>query len=386
MDDKQKQHLESQLSAYLDNELSERERQEVEAFLAEYAEARTLLAELRATIAMVQKLPRAKASDQLMEDLRGRLERDALLGHEPVSEPAARGSGSGRRWIAAAAVIVLALVTGYMMGPFSRTATPKHDLFASREHKPAAPAKDNFDVIWTDQQVKKEVQSELPIAKQKAEETSDASAEMAQRQIPLAMEAASNKTSVNAPVAPAAAAPAGNLKNESTPASVPSVETESKNIELLFADDVTWEKTLRQTQAITREHHGSFKIVGGNIAGFGDKPGDGTEVTMEVELTFSDVSKMDQAFSQITAQVHSNPTVSASQPLQLASKPSGDLLTAASAPSLLSQANQAVAVVPTTKPAQASQTKAGYVLRVRAKTTAMTSRPAETTPVSGPSN
>src|SRR5687767_14842318 len=112
MDEKQRQHLESQLSAYLDNELSERERLEVEAFLAEYADARALLTELRATISVVQKLPRAKASEQLVERLRTRMERDALLGPAHVDEPAQRGSFAfGPRWIAAAAVIVLTFVT-----------------------------------------------------------------------------------------------------------------------------------------------------------------------------------------------------------------------------------------------------------------------------------
>ena len=80
MDEKKRQQLEGQLSAYLDNELSETERAEIEAFLAEYEEARELLAELRATIEIVKQLPRAKASDQMMDGLRARLERDALLG------------------------------------------------------------------------------------------------------------------------------------------------------------------------------------------------------------------------------------------------------------------------------------------------------------------
>lgn len=111
--------FEAQLSAYLDGELSERQRAEVEGRLASDLQARRLLDELKATIKAVQGLPRATASDELLESLRTRMERRALLGEGGAAErPPARRSGPALRWLATAAVIGLAFVATYLMWPF----------------------------------------------------------------------------------------------------------------------------------------------------------------------------------------------------------------------------------------------------------------------------
>lgn len=115
MDAKQRQALEEQLSAYLDGELTAEQRARVETFLAENEDARRLLDELQSNIAALQSLPRAKASDVFTEELRSRLERRALLGGDRGSEirPPSLPSRFGR-WVAAAAVVAMAMVGGYV--------------------------------------------------------------------------------------------------------------------------------------------------------------------------------------------------------------------------------------------------------------------------------
>ncbi|MHC4672170.1 MAG: anti-sigma factor family protein [Planctomycetota bacterium] len=116
MNPDRQQKLEEQLSAYLDGELNPQQRQEVEDFLAQDPQARTLLQELRATINTVRSMPRAKASTELMDGIRARLERQALLGEpEPIEAPPPRSYRYVGRWIAAAAVIVLSFTAAYMM-------------------------------------------------------------------------------------------------------------------------------------------------------------------------------------------------------------------------------------------------------------------------------
>lgn len=112
------ENLEQLLSAYLDGELSEAQRRQVEARLREDdGAARRLLEELRATVNAVQSLPHAQAPAELMSQMRTRLERQALLGEQTsdrvVGEPF--GSTSRMRTMAAAAVIALAFFAGYVI-------------------------------------------------------------------------------------------------------------------------------------------------------------------------------------------------------------------------------------------------------------------------------
>lgn len=114
MDAERREYLEMQLSAYLDGELSPQEQAEVEAWLAAEPDARRLLAQLRATAEAVHSLPRARASEELLGNLRIRLERRALLDAAPPAEPVRRASGgSWGRWAAIAAVIALTFTAGY---------------------------------------------------------------------------------------------------------------------------------------------------------------------------------------------------------------------------------------------------------------------------------
>lgn len=113
--------LESMLSAYLDGELTDAQRAEVEAFLTEDADARQLLDDLRATVAGLKALPRARASDEFADAFRAHLERRALLGSEsPRRTPRVSPPLSIGRRFAAAAVIVLAVTAGYVTWSFTR--------------------------------------------------------------------------------------------------------------------------------------------------------------------------------------------------------------------------------------------------------------------------
>jgi hypothetical protein len=121
-----RQQLLGQLSAYLDDELSPPERAQIDALLAGDADARRLLAELRAAAEAVRSLPRARAGDDLMDKLRARLEREALLGQ---SGPAGGENRSAAFWsgklIAVAAVIALSFAAAYMMWPQAHYAALK---------------------------------------------------------------------------------------------------------------------------------------------------------------------------------------------------------------------------------------------------------------------
>jgi len=120
MNPDRRQKLEAQLSAYLDGELTGEQVREVEDFLAQDAEARELLEELRATVNMVGSMPRAKAPDDLMEGIRSRMERRALLSEDKPAESAPpRSYRFSGKLAAAAAVVVLSFVAAYMMSSLS---------------------------------------------------------------------------------------------------------------------------------------------------------------------------------------------------------------------------------------------------------------------------
>lgn len=106
-----------QLSAYIDGELSETARAEVEAWLAGDADARRLLEELRHAARLVGGLPRAAAPKGLSAEVTARLEREALLGASVVSESAARRVPLWQRGLAIAASLALIVTASWLMWP-----------------------------------------------------------------------------------------------------------------------------------------------------------------------------------------------------------------------------------------------------------------------------
>src|SRR5438105_8518445 len=103
-----KEKIESQLCAYIDGELDDNERAEIEKHLDANPQHKVLISELRAASGLLKDLPRAKVPGDLNEGLTGQLERSVLL------NPSNEESGDAlriRRWpqfTAVAAVLLLA--------------------------------------------------------------------------------------------------------------------------------------------------------------------------------------------------------------------------------------------------------------------------------------
>lgn len=96
MDEKAQRY--EQLTAYLDGELPEEQRREVERLLEQDADAGKLLEELRETSRLVAAMPRCKASPELMASIMGRLERRELLAE--LEPPRLRGrKTSSLQWV-----------------------------------------------------------------------------------------------------------------------------------------------------------------------------------------------------------------------------------------------------------------------------------------------
>jgi len=117
MTEDERRQLEEQLSAYLDGELDDEARAEVAEHLARSPEAREALEQLRQVTSLVGKLPRGQAPEDLGESILGRLEREQLFAgsNEMPSAPATPpGALSLGRLVAAAAVILVPLLAGYL--------------------------------------------------------------------------------------------------------------------------------------------------------------------------------------------------------------------------------------------------------------------------------
>jgi len=148
METKRPHNLAEQISAYLDGELSEAERAEVQERLESDPDARRLMAELRQVCHLVGSLPREHAPPEIMELVTAQIERHELLKDGPQA-----GYGVPRRrprWgriVASAAVIAMAASAGYLTFVSFRNpaATRTEERFgpvadAHRATPPEAPA------------------------------------------------------------------------------------------------------------------------------------------------------------------------------------------------------------------------------------------------------
>ncbi|MBN1512466.1 MAG: zf-HC2 domain-containing protein [Phycisphaerae bacterium] len=104
-------NLDELLSAYLDGELTEPERAEVDALLKQDVSVRRRLEALQGTLELISALPRRSAPPSLMEDVMSRLERDELLEDLNTSRPR---RGWQRPWLSvlASAALVAICVSG----------------------------------------------------------------------------------------------------------------------------------------------------------------------------------------------------------------------------------------------------------------------------------
>ncbi len=145
-----KEKIEAQLCAYIDGELNDAERSEIERHLASNPQHKSLIAELRRHSGLLQDLPRASAPLELNEALCGQLERSALL-----NAPEEGGSTglSINRWpqiTAVAAVLILAIGLGivvyYVLPPSGAGTRTPLALDEKKSHQPTtdgvAPSRD----------------------------------------------------------------------------------------------------------------------------------------------------------------------------------------------------------------------------------------------------
>ena len=101
--------IEELLNAFVDGELSDKERQHVEHLLSEDAEARELLSQIKQISQHVSALPMTSAPKELVDNVQYELEREFLLGKEDVMSELAGEKHLQVRWLmSAAAVLVLA--------------------------------------------------------------------------------------------------------------------------------------------------------------------------------------------------------------------------------------------------------------------------------------
>jgi hypothetical protein len=104
------------LSAYMDGELTESQRQRVERRLAEDPQARAWLADFRKVSEMVGALPRESAPRTLTDQVLQEMERGILLDNREIQAHAAgRNHLLMRRIVAAAAMLFLACTVGVII-------------------------------------------------------------------------------------------------------------------------------------------------------------------------------------------------------------------------------------------------------------------------------
>lgn len=72
-------NIEARLCAYIDGLLDEKQRQEIEQYLAQYPEHRKLIDELLKQRQMLRELPQESAPPDVLDHFQGRLERSVLL-------------------------------------------------------------------------------------------------------------------------------------------------------------------------------------------------------------------------------------------------------------------------------------------------------------------
>jgi len=112
MDEKLEKY--EQLTAYLDGELSEAERAEVQRLLEHDPAARALLDDLRAAARLVGSLPRERSTVEMSDMIRSRLGRGSHLGAVGGVSSPPHGAIRWVRGVAVAASIALACTAAYL--------------------------------------------------------------------------------------------------------------------------------------------------------------------------------------------------------------------------------------------------------------------------------
>lgn len=118
------------LSAYVDGELTDDERVEVERRLADDPRARELVDELRALGEQMQALPKLTLGEELRSTILQRAERTMLLGDDSQPTPRSRDTTGSRRWLWAAMAVAATLLLSFMLP------TPEQDEESIASAKP----------------------------------------------------------------------------------------------------------------------------------------------------------------------------------------------------------------------------------------------------------
>jgi hypothetical protein len=101
-------NIEAKLAAYIDGQLPESERAEIEKYLANNPQQAQVLRDLTHGRELLAGLEKASAPPEIMEAMQASLERAQLL-ERPVEEEASTGRGRWRQVFAIAAILVLAV-------------------------------------------------------------------------------------------------------------------------------------------------------------------------------------------------------------------------------------------------------------------------------------
>jgi len=109
---KENLNIDELLNSFIDGELTERYRTEIQRLMSHDAQIARRLRELQKCQALVNSLPRAEAPADMAERVEASLERTALLGREPSGFDERKGARHllGRKVLAAAAMIGLVAV------------------------------------------------------------------------------------------------------------------------------------------------------------------------------------------------------------------------------------------------------------------------------------
>lgn len=196
------------LSAYVDGELTDDERAEVELRLADDPRTRELVDELRAIGAQMQALPKLTLGEDLRSTILQRAERTMLLGDDSQTTPRSRDTAGSRRWLWAAMAVAATLLLSFMLP----TAEQDEESIASAKPVPGEKPAGEMRMEAVEPAAVPETDESAPLANQPPAETeADQLAQTQPVEAATAPKSQSNEASVQSSIATrqAASAPAG---------------------------------------------------------------------------------------------------------------------------------------------------------------------------------